>query len=97
MERKEQERLEEILAMCAQYEQQIDSESKLNADLQSPTFPKSPDQQSPPPVNQSRNSPPKSLPGLTTPYLGNFTADRLHVTTSSSQNMPGKKPEPLAQ
>jgi len=30
MEKREQERLEEILAMCAQYEEQIDSEIKLN-------------------------------------------------------------------
>ena len=89
MERKEQERLEEILAMCAQYEQQIDSESKLNADIQSPTLTKSPDKQSPPPDNQSRTSPPKSLPGLTTPYLTSFD-DRLHVVTTSSQNMPGR-------
>lgn len=35
MEKKEQERLEEILAMCAQYEEQIDSEMQLNATIQS--------------------------------------------------------------
>jgi len=33
MEKKEQERLEEILAMCAQYEEQVDSEKQINSPL----------------------------------------------------------------
>lgn len=36
MEKKEQERLEEILAMCAQYEQQIDSEMQLKSAANNP-------------------------------------------------------------
>lgn len=49
MERKEQERLEEILAMCAQYEEQIDSEKQLASTVSTsstksthPTFVSSP-------------------------------------------------------
>lgn len=101
MERKEQERLEEILAMCAQYEKQIDSETKINSDVQSsPEKSKSTNatiiSSSAAAKAQSngeyytptsRTSPPASLPGLSTPYLSHFN-DRLLIAAPSQ--IPGK-------
>lgn len=98
MERKEQERLEEILAMCAQYEEQIDSESKINSD-NSPRSSSSERTKSDTTIaerqsvtdnqQQHRVSPPRTLTGLTTPYLTNFD-DRLLVSTKPHSQLPGK-------
>ena len=54
MEKREQERLEEILAMCAQYEEQIDSENQINA--VEPNTPLKPDNR-----NKKCSAPPQHL------------------------------------
>lgn len=78
MEKKEQERLEEILAMCAQYEEQIDSEIQINSPRQSKNINK--------PNPTERRNPPHSL-GLTNINLSNYDSKR--ANTSAPSQMPG--------
>lgn len=87
MERKEQERLEEILAMCAQYEEQIDSEIQLNAAIQSSSASTT---NSPPPVYSSLFSSPKPTPSLTTTpttSLNNMASTRTNTTNTTSTSL----------
>lgn len=81
MEKKEQERLEEILAMCAQYEEQVDSENQIN----SPLVKSDKLQGRQLPHYDTKGTPPKTL-GLTSVLSSHYDG---HAATLPSQ-MPGE-------
>ena len=76
MEKKEQERLEEILAMCAQYEEQIDSEIQINSPPTEGSSQSKPD-------NHNRKEPPQRLD------LANVHTSNYKETAAVHGQMPG--------